>query len=193
MTKLFSMQRLQYFKPLRCSEMERNICSVWQDVSNAQNIQRKLQVWACNVISRMALGKSLNDISKSTKMEGSLLLDALCESSVLIGSPNLNDFLPILNFVDIQHVKQRTDTSFEKLDTIFQRIIDDRRNSRAAIDGYDYKEKDLLDTLLSTTKDKGDMKKGISLTDDNIKAILWVCIWTCLIYCHCFIPKGQTL
>ena len=180
-TKLFNMQRLQYFKPIRSSEMERNICSVWQDVSNAQNIQRKLQVWACNIICRMALGKSLNDISTITKMGGSLLLDALCESSVLIGSPNLNDFLPILKFVDIQNLKQRTNTSFEKLDTIFQRIIDDRRNSRVAYDGYDYVEKDLLDTLLCFGDDNGDIKKGITLTYDNIKAIFWVCIWTCLI------------
>ena len=123
----------------------------------------------------MALGKSLNDISTITQMGGSLLLDALCESSVLIGSPNLNDFLPILKFVDIQNLKQRTDTSFEKLDTIFQRIIDDRRNFGARIDSYDYEEKDLLDTLLCfADDDKGDKKTAISLTDDNIKAILWV-------------------
>ena len=184
-TKLFSMQRLRYFKPVRCSEMERNIFSVWQDVSEAQNIQRKLQVWACNIISRMTLGKSLNDISMITKLDGSVLLDALCESSVLIGSPNLGDFLPIVKFVDIQHLKWRTDTSFENLDTIFQRIIDDRRNSRAAIHGCHYEEKDLLDTLLSfvvAEDDKGDMKREISLTDDNIKAIFWVCIYgLCLI------------
>ena len=120
-----------------------------------------------------------------TEMGGSVLLDALCESSVLIGSPNLSDFLPILNFLDIQHLKQRTDTSFENLDTIFQRIIDDRRDSRATMDGYGYEEKDLLDTLLSfvvAEDDKGDMKREISLTDDNIKAIFWVCIYgLCLI------------
>ena len=111
-----------------------------------------------------------------TKLDGSVLLDALCESSVLIGSPNLGDFLPIVKFVDIQHLKWRTDTSFEKLDTIFQRIIDDRRDSRATMDGYGYEEKDLLHTLLSLADDKGNIKKATSLTDDNIKAIFWVCI-----------------
>ena len=145
-------------------------------VAGCVQAQRKLQVWACNIISRMALGKSLNDISMITEMGGSVLLDALCESSVLIGSPNLSDFLPILNFLDIQHLKQRTDTSFENLDTIFQRIIDDRRDSRATMDGYGYEEKDLLHTLLSLADDKGNIKKATSLTDDNIKAIFWVCI-----------------
>ena len=145
-------------------------------VAGCVQAQRKLQVWACNIISRMTLGKSLNDISMITKLDGSVLLDALCESSVLIGSPNLGDFLPIVKFVDIQHLKWRTDTSFENLDTIFQRIIDDRRNSRAAIHGCHYEEKDLLHTLLSLADDKGNIKKATSLTDDNIKAIFWVCI-----------------
>ena len=168
MTKLLNMQRLQYFKPIRIDEMVGLIRSVWLDVANAQNMRTKLQVWACNLIARMTMGKNLNDISMITKVHGSVLLKAICESLVLIGSPNLNEFLPPLKFFDLQHLERRTNESFEKIDTIFQRIIDDRRDSCTNISRHT-SENDLLNTLLSYEGDK-----EISWNDDNVKAILWV-------------------
>ena len=168
MTKLFNMQRLQYFKANRSEEMVGLIRSVWLDVANAQNMRTKLQVWACNLITRMTIGKNLNDISMITKVHGSVLLEAICESLVLVGSPNLNEFLPFLKFLDIQHLERRTNESFEKIDTIFQRIIDDRRDSCTNISRHS-SQNDFLDNLLSFEGDK-----EISSEDDIIKAILWV-------------------
>ena len=168
MTKLFNMQRLQYFKANRSEEMVGLIRSVWLDVANAQNMRTKLQVWACNLITRMTIGKNLNDISMITKVHGSVLLEAICESLVIVGSPNLNEFLPFLKFLDIQHLERRTNESFEKIDTIFQRIIDDRRDSCTNISRHS-SQNDFLDNLLSFEGDK-----EISSEDDIIKAILWV-------------------
>ena len=165
MTKVLNMQRLQYFKPIRIDEMVGLIRCVWLDVANAQNMRTKLQVWACNLIARMTMGKNLNDISMTTKVHGLVLLEAICESLVLAGSPNLNEFLPFLKFLDIQHLERRTKELFEKIDTIFQRVIDNHRTNL----GHHKSENDLIDALLSFQGDK-----EISLKDDNVKAILCV-------------------
>ena len=165
MTKLFNMQRLQHFKPIRSEEMVGLVRSVWDDVANAQNVRTKLQVWAGNLMVRMTMGKNFNDISMTTKVHGLVLLEAICESLVLSGSPNLNEFLPFLKFLDIQHLERRTNELFEKIDTIFQRVIDDHRTNL----GHHKSENDLIDALLSFQGDK-----EISLKDDNVKAILWV-------------------
>ena len=180
MTKLFNMQRLQYFKPIRSEEMAGLVRSVWHEVANPQNMRRKLQVWAGNLMVRMTMGKNLNDISMSTKVHGSVLLEAICESLVIVGSPNLNEFLPFLRFLDIQHLERRTNESFEKIDTIFQRVIDDRRDSSTNISHHS-SQNDFLDTLLSYEGDK-----EISSEDDIIKAILWVTMYMDFLYFLCF-------
>ena len=87
MIKLFNMQKLRYFKPIRSEEMVGLIRSVWLDVGNAQNMHTKLQVCGCNLIMRMTIGKNLNDISKITNVHGSVLLEAIDESLVLVGTP----------------------------------------------------------------------------------------------------------
>ena len=169
MTKLFNMQRLQCFKPIRMDEMVGLIRSVCEDVAIAQNMRTKLQVWACNLISRMTMGKNLNNISMITKVHGPMLLEAICKSLILIGRPNFNELMPFLKCLDIQDLERRTNESFEKIDTIFQRVIDDRRN----IGPHGY-ENDILDILMAFQGDKNAMSNGISSDDDIIKAILWV-------------------
>ena len=149
--------------------------SVWQDIPKAQDMCTKLQVRMCNSISRMALGKTFHDVSVIINMNGLELVDALRESTNLVGIPNIGDFLPALRFLDIQGLERRANDTFEKLDTIFQRIVDNRRDSHANTAAGSYGENDLLDTLLSLHEDKGHISNTISLTDDNIKAILWVC------------------
>ena len=181
MTKLFNTQRLQHFKPIRGEEMRGLVHSVWQDIPKAQDMRTKLQVRACNNISRMALGKNFDDLSVITNMNGLELLDALRQSLDLIAISNIGDFLPALKFLDVQRLERRINDTFEKLDTIYQRIIDNRRDSHANTAGGSYGENDLLDTLLSLHEDKGHISKGISLTDNNIKAILWVCGCICFL------------
>ena len=149
--------------------------SVWQDIPKAQDMRTKLQVRACNSISRMALGKTFNDLSVIINMNGLELVDALRESLDLIGIPNIGNLLPALRFLDIQGLERRANDTFEKLDTIFQRIVNNRRDSHANTAAGSYGENDLLDTLLLLHEDKGHISNTISLTDDNIKAILWVC------------------
>ena len=177
MTKLFNTQRLQHFKPIRGEEIRGLVHSVWQDIPKSeQDMRLKLQVRACNIISRMALGKNFDDLSVITNVSGLELVGAIRESLDLISISNIGDFLPALKFLDIQRVQRRTNDTFETLDTIFQRIVDNRRDSHANIGGGSYGENDLLDTLLSLHEDKGHISKANSLTDDNIKAILWVCV-----------------
>jgi hypothetical protein len=132
----------------------------------------KLQLRACNVISRMALGKSFDELSAITNTSGSALFGAVCESLQLIGTSDIGDLVPALRFLDIQRLRKRSEDTFRKLDSVFQSIIDERR--RRSRSGAHCEENDLLDSLLQLLSVDEFSPRQLGFREESIKAILWV-------------------
>jgi cytochrome P450 len=124
----------------------------------------------------MMLGKSFDELSGITLVSGRELFDTFYESLVALATPDIGDFLPLLKPLGLQQsLRRRSYAAFERLDTIFQRIIDHRRNGSG---DADLDHDDLLGTLLALHADKAPAAAASQLphtfTDDNIKAIFWV-------------------
>jgi hypothetical protein len=176
MTKIFNTGRLQHFNPIRGNEVVGLVGSVWSNrASDAQDIHAKLQLRTCNIISRMALGKSFDELSAITKTSGSALFDAICESLRLIGTSDIGDLVPALRFLDIQRLQKQSKDTFRKLDSMFQSIIDDRMRSHSRAH---HEDNDLLDTLLQLLRVEEFSSKQLGFREDSIKAILWVRTYT---------------
>jgi cytochrome P450 len=186
MTKLFNTQRMQHFKPIRTEEMTRLVVAVWNDSSShdiilhggAQDVRMKLHVAASNVISRMTFGKSFEELSTTMRISGPAFCQTVYDSLKLMGAFDVNDFLPAFKFLDLQGFEQRAARVFQHLDVAIQRIVDDRRSNLRPSNHSN--EKDFLDILLSSSTDEdvvksSDSEPALSLTDDNIKAIVRVC------------------
>ncbi|PIA63864.1 hypothetical protein AQUCO_00201292v1 [Aquilegia coerulea] len=88
--------------------------------------------------------------------------NVVCRVMEEAGKPNLADFFPLLRPFDPQGIKKRTANYFRKLDNIFDRVIDQRLQSKDK-----NLSNDVLDTLLHHIQEDGSKLPHI-----NIKSIL---------------------
>jgi cytochrome P450 len=176
MTKLLNSQRMQQFKPMRAREAEGLVRSVWEGRGGAQDVRAKLQERACDLMSRMVVGRSFGELESITRTSGPVILGTFYEALDAVGTPDVAEFLPgPLHRLHLQPLRvRRTRSTFRRLDSIFQRIIDHRRERDSPASDH-RGHHDLLDTLLAQHVDATHLLPGQPrFTDDNIKAIFWV-------------------
>jgi cytochrome P450 len=174
MTKLLNTQRMQQFKPIRARETAGLVRSVWDGHrAGAQDVRTMLQSRACDLVSRMVLGRSFDELAAITRTSGPEILGTFYEALGVLGEPDITEFLlsPLHRLNLEPRRRRRAHATFRRLDAIFQSIIDHRRDSRDAANPAD---SDLLDTLLTLRADDDASARHLLFTDDDIKAIFWV-------------------
>ncbi|CAI8596242.1 unnamed protein product [Vicia faba] len=90
----------------------------------------------------------------------------ILEAMVLGGVFNISDFIPSLEWLDLQGVQAKTKILHKKFDAFLTNIIEEHETSNSKSE----KHKDLLTTLLAL-RDKGD-DEGNKLTNIEIKTLL---------------------
>lgn len=169
-TDLFSNKRLHDFRPGRTQELKRLLQSVLQDSNNGKEvpIRSRLLSTTYHIMSRMTLGKLLSELAASGhKASSTDLVPLLIELQSLLGGFNIGDFIPGLQWMDLQGYIRRSKSLGEKFKSMFQDIIDARRELRRTDSSS--APRDFLDVLLSASEDK---KQEVSLNDNNIKGVL---------------------
>ncbi|KAF5202426.1 Cytochrome p450 [Thalictrum thalictroides] len=158
-SQMFTTQRLNSNEQLRLLKVKglinyirdnaKSRCAV--DIGQAV-FSTTLSIISCNVFSI-----DLTQLESSQDFK-----DIVCRVMEESGRPNLADFFPLLKPFDPQGIKKRMANYFRKLDVIFDRIIDQRLQSKE-----ENLSNDVLDTLLHHT-----LEDGSILPHSNIKAIL---------------------
>lgn len=163
---LFGNKRLESFRPLAAEET----CTLLHSILNMGEkvpVRTKLYDCTCNIISRMAISKRLDEVATHSQTDPSNSLVALLLEIIhLLGIFNVGDFIPLLAWMDLQGCVRRSKIVRQKITAVWQGVIDARRNSRILGD-YGNQDVDFLDVLLSASKGK-----DIQITDLNIMAIL---------------------
>lgn len=158
-TDLFSARRMESYKPIRMEEVGTLLRSVLADsINNNRNlvsVRPLLQTATNNIISRMAVGQLSTNI-----------LQPVTEAMEALGAVNLGDFIPFLNWIDLQGCLRRSKIAGRKFNAAFQALIDGRREQRGG--NYD-PPADVLDILLLASLN---CPQNIQITDDHIKAAL---------------------
>lgn len=99
------------------------------------------------------------------------------ELMVLAGVFNLGDFIPALDWLDLQGVAAKMKKLHASFDVFLNAILEEHRNgSRVGVGGggrVNNENSDLLSTLLSL-RDNADVEEGGRLSDTEIKALLLV-------------------
>lgn len=98
------------------------------------------------------------------------------ELMVLAGVFNLGDFIPALDWLDLQGVAAKMKKLHASFDVFLNTILEEHRNgSRVGVGGggVNNENSDLLSTLLSL-RDNADVEEGGRLSDTEIKALLLV-------------------
>jgi cytochrome P450 len=154
-TELFSVKRLDALQDLRRVQVRGMIHQIFENSvkgSGCVNIGHIAFHSAFNLIGNMAFGKDMFDPHFRASED---LKDAISKLMVLHTAPNLADYFPCLQFLDLQGVYRNTGIYRKKAYDVMDKFIEDRlvkrgKNSDKTDDG----KKDLLDVLLDMRSDE---------------------------------------
>uniref|UniRef100_A0A0K8WME9 Flavonoid 3'-monooxygenase n=1 Tax=Acacia koa TaxID=468172 RepID=A0A0K8WME9_ACAKO len=162
---LFSGKALDEFRHLRQEEIARLTRNLASAGSNSVNLAQLLNVCTTNALSRVMIGRRVfNDGSAGCDPRADEFKSMVVEVMVLAGVFNIGDFIPALEFLDLQGVQAKMKKLHKRFDEFLTSIIEEHKACKSE------KHNDMLSTLLSL-KDVPD-DEGTRLTDTEIKALL---------------------
>ncbi|KAM7525628.1 hypothetical protein LguiA_015530 [Lonicera macranthoides] len=154
---------------LREREIRNTIRYFYSRVGSPINVGEQMFLTVLNVITNMLWGGTVQ--GKERGSVGAEFRKVVAEVTAQLGRPNVSDFFPGLGWLDLQGIKRKMEDFMQRLDRIFDAIIDQRLKMDGEGRGDDAKKesKDFLQTLLEK-KEEGDAKVPLSM--DHIKSLL---------------------
>jgi flavonoid 3'-monooxygenase len=138
--------------------------------TTAVNLGQLLNVCTTNALSRVMLGRRVfNDGNGGCDPKADEFKAMVVEMMVLGGVFNIGDFIPSLEWLDLQGVQAKMKKLHKRFDAFLTNIVEEHET----LNSKSEKHKDLLSTLLSLKDETDD--DGNKLTDIEIKALLLVC------------------
>nr|GMD79889.1 geraniol 8-hydroxylase-like [Ipomoea batatas] len=159
--EMLSNSTLDSVYDLRRREIRQTMKFFYDHGGRTVNIGEQMFLTILNVITGMMWGGTVK--GKERESLGLEFREIVAEMIELLGLPNVSDFYPGLAKFDLQGLQGKMKRVANKLDKIFQSVIDQRSK-------VDEKEsKDFLQVLLQL-KDEGDEKTPFNIT--HLKALL---------------------
>ncbi|KAI4343947.1 hypothetical protein L6164_011235 [Bauhinia variegata] len=161
---LFSTKALDDFRHLRQEEVSRLMRNL-ASVGSKANLGQLLNVCTTNALGRAMIGRRVfNDGSVGCDPRADEFKSMVVELMELAGVFNIGDFIPALEWLDLQGVQAKLKKLHKRFDAFLTNIIEEHEGSKTE------KHKDMLSALLSS-KDVAD-DEGNKLTNTVIKALL---------------------
>ncbi|KAK3041052.1 hypothetical protein RJ639_026849 [Escallonia herrerae] len=157
---------------LRKDEVRKTIRDISSKVGSPMDIGQLTFLTEINVVMSMLWGATLE--GQKISMAGAEFREVVSGITDLVMKPNLSDFFPILARFDIQGVEQQMKRLFQRIETIFDGVLDERvKLVPTNIEGTcnNNGRKDFLQILMEL-KEQELASTSISMT--QIKAILVV-------------------
>nr|GMC80355.1 geraniol 8-hydroxylase-like [Ipomoea batatas]GMD82480.1 geraniol 8-hydroxylase-like [Ipomoea batatas] len=159
--EMLSNSTLDSVYDLRRREIRQTMKFFYDHAGRTVNIGEQMFLTILNVITGMMWGGTVK--GKERESLGLEFREIVAEMIELLGLPNVSDFYPGLAKFDLQGLQGKMKRVANKLDKIFQSVID----QRSKVD--EKKSKDFLQVLLQL-KDEGDEKTPFNIT--HLKALL---------------------
>lgn len=164
---LFSVKALDDFRHVRQEEVAILTRALASAGNSPVHLGQLLNVCTTNALARVMLGKRVfGDGSGGGDPKADEFKEMVVELMVLAGVFNIGDFVPSLEWLDLQGVASKMKKLHDRFDAFLNTILDEHK-----INGRDgAQHTDLLSTLISL-KDNADGEGG-KLSDIEIKALL---------------------
>ncbi|XP_042016060.1 cytochrome P450 84A1-like [Salvia splendens] len=167
--KLFSRKRAESWDSAR-DEVDHMVRALGLSAGEPVNVGELVFGLTRNIIYRAAFGSSSHEGQDE-------FISILQEFSKLFGAFNIADFVPWLNFMDIQGLNARLAKARDSLDGFIDNIIDEHIQNKKKLND-ESGDTDMVDELLAfySEEDKisepEELQSSIKLTRNNIKAII---------------------
>jgi cytochrome P450 len=167
---------------MRIEEMREFTRRLYRNCGKTIELKDYLSHYTLSIISRIVLGKKYFSASESEKEIVTLeeFQEMLDELFLLNGVLNIGDWIPWLDFLDMQGYVKRMKELKVRFDRFHDHVIDEHNAKRKATKNW--QPKDMVDLLLQLADDP---ELEVKLTRDNIKGLTQVFFFF-LIYIYIF-------
>ena len=182
--KLLTAKRVESFKHVREEEVSAMIRSIWEESKNgtiAVNLSKALLTLSYNVIWRI-LARTRKVSDDDMGADGKGFKELFLQLSATSGTISIGDYIPYLDWMDLQGYKRNMLKMNKTYDAIAEKIIDDHRMAAAAaavpssdVQAETEQVKDFVDVLLQMTAENDHIKGDTKSRRETIKAIMFVC------------------
>nr|XP_023880632.1 flavonoid 3'-monooxygenase-like [Quercus suber] len=168
LSELFSSKQLESFEYIRVEERRALLSRLCALSGKPIRLKEHLSRLTLSVISRIVLGKKYFSESEHESSIVTLkeFQDMLDELFLLNGVLNIGDWIPWLDFLDLQGYVKRMKAITKKFDRFHDHVIGEHKAKRESV--KDFVPKDMVDLLLQLADDPN---IDVKLTYDNIKAL----------------------
>ncbi|KAE7998438.1 hypothetical protein FH972_002983 [Carpinus fangiana] len=169
MSEIFTPKRLESYEYIRVEERSALLSRLHALSGNPIKVKEQLVLYTLSVISRVALGKKYFSESESDSETSAVtfqeFLEMLNEWFVLNSDFNVGDWIPWLNFLDLQGFVKRMKALRKRFDRFHDHVFDDHKAKRGE---RDFVPKDMVDQMLQLADDPN---TDVKLTYDNLKGL----------------------
>ncbi|GLJ22384.1 hypothetical protein SUGI_0421360 [Cryptomeria japonica] len=169
--ELLNSKRIDSFRCVREKEMLDLVRLVWEMSGQGRkpvNLTNLVSSFGQAVMWRMLSGTKVS-IHGDAHLggHGEEIKKMVSETTATIGAVNIGDFIPYLDWLDLQGVNQRMKKVHSSFDQMISKIIEEHQQRRREFH-KESETKDIIDVLL-------EMKSldGIPITEEHIKAIVF--------------------
>ncbi|XP_027178873.1 cytochrome P450 71A1-like [Coffea eugenioides] len=167
LTELFSAKRLESYEHIRVEEMNSLLLQLFKSLGKPIVLRDYLSTGNLNLISRMVLGKRYIVESENSIVTPEEFRQMLDEVFLLTGVFNIGDFIPWIDFLDLQGYIKRMKILSKKFDRFLEHILDEHNAQRK--DETDCVSKDMVDVLLGLADDP---TLEVKLERHGVKALI---------------------
>ncbi|XP_057811432.1 flavonoid 3'-monooxygenase CYP75B137-like [Salvia miltiorrhiza] len=148
---------------LRRRELRQTIGHLHGKAGTAVDVGEQMFVTVLNVITGMLWGGTVKGEERAGL--GAEFKEVVGEMTALLGAPNISDFFPALERLDLQGIQKRMKGLAKRFDRIFEKMIEQRLKMSG-----DHGSKDFLQILLQMKETHGDANTPFTIT--HVKALL---------------------
>ncbi|MCL7041873.1 hypothetical protein MKW94_023100, partial [Papaver nudicaule] len=151
--ELFSASRVQSFEYIRIEERRSLSKTLYKSKGMAISLRNHLADVSLNLISKIVLGRKYVGAEENDSKNGASFVtpnefkEMIEELFLLNGVMNIGDYIPWLNFLDLQGYVKRMNALAPKFDRFLEHVLDEHVTKKEAA-GNDFVAKDMVDVLL---------------------------------------------
>jgi flavonoid 3'-monooxygenase len=172
---LFSGKALDDFRHVRQEE----VAILIQVLAKAKgspkpvNLGQSLNLCTVNALGRVMLGyRVFGDGTSGVDPKADEFKSMVVEVMVLAGIFNVGEFIPWLEWLDLQGVAAKMKNLHKRFDRFLTDILEEHKKNHLGHNDGTRKHRDLLSTLISLKDHNDDDEGGGRITDTEIKALL---------------------
>ncbi|KAL4296974.1 hypothetical protein GQ457_12G022000 [Hibiscus cannabinus] len=173
MNELFSAKRIESFKDIRVEEMRAFVSRLYGLSGEHVVLVEQLSRLTLSIISRMVLGNKYFGVSGDDRIVSNSIVrlqvvqEMINEFFYLNGVFNIGDWIPWLDFLDLQGYKKRMKALRKKLDQFHDHVFDEHKQKKEEL-GKDFVAQDMVDLLLQLADDPD---LDVKLTHDALRGL----------------------